>query len=143
MIPIAVVKDWMNKDDAGRYSVLPDQKILLQGWARDGLTEEQIAKKMHIAYSTFKEWKRKYPAFSAAIKTGREVADYAVENALFKKALSGDVGAICFYLKNRCANKWRDKPEDKSKSDNLLMKELIELNKAPPPPLDEQEGGPQ
>ena len=37
--------------------------------------------------------------------------DIAVENALLKKALGGDVGAICFWLKNRKPDKWRDRQE--------------------------------
>lgn len=78
----------------------------------DGLTDEQIAVNMGIDYSTLRGWKKKFAAFSTALKKGKEVADYAVENALYKKALSGDVGAICFWLKNRRPDKWRDHPED-------------------------------
>ncbi len=61
--------------------------IEIEGWARDGLTDEQIAKNLGIAYSTFKEYKGKYPAFSATLKRGKEVVDREVENALLKRAL--------------------------------------------------------
>lgn len=64
-----------------------DKLILLEGWARNGLTGEQIAHNMGISYSTFKVWKNKYPSFSAAIKRGNEVVDILVENALLKRAL--------------------------------------------------------
>lgn len=67
-----------------------DKLILIQAWARDGLTDEQIAHNMGIAYSTFKEWKKKYTAFSAILKKGKEVADYEVENALYKSAMGYD-----------------------------------------------------
>lgn len=60
--------------------------LLIGGWAMDGLTEEQIAHNMGIAYSTFREWKKTYPAISAVLKKNREVADRHVENALYKKA---------------------------------------------------------
>lgn len=60
--------------------------LLIGGWAMDGLTEEQIAYNMGIAYSTFREWKKTYPAISAVLKKNKEVADRHVENALYKKA---------------------------------------------------------
>lgn len=60
--------------------------LLIGGWAMDGLAEEQIAHNMGIAYSTFREWKKTYPAISAVLKKNREVADRHVENALYKKA---------------------------------------------------------
>ena len=104
-----------------------DHLILGQGWARDGLTEEQIAHNIGISASTLREWKGRFPAFSAAIKKGKEVVDYAVENALLKRALSGDTGAICFWLKNRRPDKWRDKPETDRAPDMSLMHALIDV----------------
>lgn len=64
-----------------------DKLILVEGWARNGLTDEQIAKNLGIAYSTFREYKKKYSALSAALKKGKEVIDFEVENALLKRAL--------------------------------------------------------
>ena len=86
-----------------------DNLIRVQGWARDGLTDQQIAEKMGIGVRTLYEWKKKHPQFSQALKSGKEVVDYAVENALLKKALAGDVGACCFWLKNRRPDKWKDR----------------------------------
>lgn len=57
-----------------------DNITLLGAWARDGLTQAQIAKNMGIALSTLKEWIKKYPAISAALKKGKELADYEMEN---------------------------------------------------------------
>ena len=88
-----------------------DNLVLISGWARDGLTDEQIAKNMGVAYSTFREWVKKFPTISAALKNNKEIADYQVENALYLKAISGDVGACCFWLKNRRPDRWRDKPD--------------------------------
>ena len=98
----------------GKYEewLQQDNLILLQGWARDGLTDEQIADNMGITGSTLYEWKKKYPEISEALKKGKEVIDYQVENALLQKALNGDTGAICFWLKNRRPDTWRDKPQD-------------------------------
>ncbi|MEI2338910.1 helix-turn-helix domain-containing protein [Priestia megaterium] len=61
--------------------------VLLEGWARDGLTDEQIAHNVGISRSTLNDWKKKYPDISDALKKGKEVVDLQVENALLKRAL--------------------------------------------------------
>ena len=78
-------------------------------WARDGLIEKEIASKLHISLTTLKTWKNAYPSFLAALKENKDVADAKVEQALYKKALSGDTTAMIFWLKNRQVQKWRDK----------------------------------
>lgn len=112
-----------------------DKLILVEGWARDGLTDEQIAKNLGIGIRTFYEYKEKYPQFSQSLKRGKEVVDTEVENALLKRALGytydeetyeelsdgtsksktvtkhipGDTTAQIFWLKNRKPGVWRDK----------------------------------
>jgi hypothetical protein len=88
-----------------------DGLLLIEGWARDGLTDEQIAGNMGITVSTLYEWKKKYSEISEALKKTKEVVDREVENALYKKALSGDTTALIFWLKNRRPNDWRDRRE--------------------------------
>lgn len=110
---------------------------LLEGWARDGLTDEQIAHNMGVHVSTLYEWKRRFPELSEALKKGKEVVDYQVENALLKRALgyevtevtveesdegtkrretvkhiAPDVTAQIYWLKNRRPKKWRDRPQE-------------------------------
>jgi hypothetical protein len=58
----------------------------LKGWKRDGLTDEQIAHNMGIGMTTFYRWQTEHGEFREALKKGREVADYEVVNALFKRA---------------------------------------------------------
>lgn len=72
----------------GKYQkwLEPENLILLQGWARNGLTDEQIAKNMGISRSTLAEWKKKYSDISDTLKKGKDVVDIEVENALLKKA---------------------------------------------------------
>ena len=133
------INDWLEKD----------KLILLEGWARDGLTDEQIAKNMGIATSTFYEWKKKEKEFSETLKKGKEVVDFEVENALLKRALgyeyeeetyengvltkkvkkqvAPDTTAQIFWLKNRQVKKWRDKVEI---ADNDAIKKLDELLEA-------------
>lgn len=64
-----------------------DNLFLVECWARDGLTNADIAERMGINESTIKLWKDKYPEFAKAINTGKEIVDYKVENALLKSAL--------------------------------------------------------
>ena len=60
--------------------------LRIAGWARDGCTDEEIAKNVGVAYSTLRVWRDKYPALSAALKCARDVADRKVENKLFERA---------------------------------------------------------
>lgn len=65
----------------------PDNLIKLEGWARNGLTDEQIANNIGINRTTLYAWKAKYTDFSNALKRGKEVIDIMVENALLKSAM--------------------------------------------------------
>ena len=98
----------------GKYQkwLEPDSLILLEGWARDGLTDEQIAAKIGIHVSTLYDWKDKYPEISEALKKGKDVVDFEVESALYQAAISGNVTAQIYWLNNRKPNKWRNKPKD-------------------------------
>lgn len=69
------------------YWLTPDGLLLLEAWARNGLTDEQIAKNMGVTTSTFYVWKNKYSEISESLKKGKEVVDTEVENALLQKAL--------------------------------------------------------
>lgn len=120
-------KDWLT----------PEGLMILKGWARDGLIDEQIADKMGIAPSTLYRWKDEYKEISEALKEGKEVVDYQVENALLNKAISGNTTAQIFWLKNRRPDKWRDR-QDVSHSggihvrnqyENMTEEELMELAK--------------
>lgn len=73
----------------GKYHewLTPEGLALLEGWARDGLTDEQIADNMGIKRPTLYEWKKRHPDISDTLKKGKEVIDRHVENALLKRAL--------------------------------------------------------
>lgn len=114
----------------------PEGLLKIEGWARDGLTDEQIAEKIRITPSTLYEWKKRYSEISEALKKGKEVVDRQVENALLKRALGyqytektveksvegtkvketvkevvPDTTAQIFWLKNRRPDLWRDKKD--------------------------------
>lgn len=124
----------------GKYDkwLTNDGLTKIQGWARDGLTERQIAEdKMGVAMSTLSDWKIRFPELLEALKLGKEVVDRQVENALLKRALgyeydeithepdkdtgqlvvskivrkqvAPDTTAQIFWLKNRKPNEFRDK----------------------------------
>ncbi len=61
--------------------------IKIEGWARDGLTDEQIAQNMGIRRQTLYEWIKRFPVISDTLKRGKVVIDRQVENALLKRAL--------------------------------------------------------
>ena len=123
----------------GKYKkrLEPDNILRMQAWARDGLSDEQLAHNMGITPSTLYEWKKKYPEISESLKKGKEVADIEVENALHELAVSGNVTAIIFWLKNRLPEKWRDKRDvdlggevkTSSPYDELSVEELRALAK--------------
>lgn len=121
-----------------------DTLMLLECWARDGYTFQDIANRIGISISTLRMWRSKYPEIDNALKKGREIIDYKVENALLKSALgyktkevkvtttmrygkvvetvkevtdkeqAPNVSAIQCWLYNRLPNKW------KKNRDNLI-----------------------
>lgn len=121
-------QEWLTKEGLLR----------LQGWARDGLTDEQIATNVGINVATLYDWKNKYHQIAEALKDGKDVADRQVENALFKSALGytfdevtkelkddelvvtkvvhkevqPNTTAQIFWLKNRKRAEWRDRVEN-------------------------------
>lgn len=103
-----------------------DGLILLQGWARDGLKDEQIAHNCGITVKTLYEWKNRYSDICDALKKGKEIVDYEVENALLKRAKQGDVTAQIFWLKNRRPEKWRDKVQFTDETSLKKLDSLIE-----------------
>lgn len=73
---------------------------------------------------TFYKYKASCSELNELLKKSKEVVDYEVENALYKSAMSGNVSAMIFWLKNRRPDKWRDKREH---SEIELMKKELQL----------------
>jgi hypothetical protein len=74
-----------------------------------GYTDQNLADYFKITTTCLNDWKKKYPAFSASVKEGKEGVDREIVQALFDKAKAGDTTAMIFWLKNRQKNAWRDK----------------------------------
>lgn len=126
------------------YWLTEEGLLLIEGWARDGLTDKQISKNIGISESTLNDWKKKFPEFSESLKQSKEIADRQVENALRKTALGfyyeedmvtnqGDVVRVkkyskpnttaqIFWLKNRKPADWRDKQEIEQTNTNIEIR---------------------
>lgn len=102
-----------------------DNLLLLQGWKRDGLTDEQVAEKIGVAARTLERWKASHSQISRALKIGKTKANFAVENKLFQKAMTGNIAAIIFWLKNNWHEKYSDNP--KTDDEKALDKAKTEL----------------
>jgi hypothetical protein len=141
--------EWLTKDNLTR----------LTGWARDGLTDDQIAAKMGVCRTTLYDWYNRYPDILNAVKKGKEPVDVEVENALLKRALgydyeetitevedlgggktrkhvkrvtrhvAGDTTAQIFWLKNRPPDRWRDRHEQSIGVEVEDLTPLVELLK--------------
>lgn len=78
-----------NRGSHGKYGawIAPEGLLKIQGWARDGLSDKQIAHNIGITQTTLYEWQKRFPELSEALKKGKEVVDREVENALLKRAM--------------------------------------------------------
>jgi len=69
-----------------KWDSVKDKLILVEAWARDGLTDCQIAKNLGISESTLNKYKLDHSEFLQSLKKGKEVVDIEVENSLLKRA---------------------------------------------------------
>ena len=119
----------------------------LEGWARDGLTDEQIARNVGINPATLYKWIERFSEIGEALKRGKAPVDFEIENALRKRALGydyeevitemygdgkkhikkvkrhvpPDVTAQIFWLKNRRPDRWREKPADAQREEAVKV----------------------
>ena len=112
-----------------KWEEVKEKLVLVEGWARDGLTDEQIANNLGISKTTFYKFKDEHSELSELLKKGKEVVDYQVENALLKNALEGNVTAQIYLLNNRKPKQWKNKRENiESNSEEITRVEQL-LNK--------------
>lgn len=115
-----------------------DFPIRAEGYAREGLDDKQIARKLGISWRVYYEYQKRYPQFRQAIARGKAPVDFEVENALLKRALGfeyaelivesdakgkpvrqkvirktviPDVDACWKWLFNRRRDRWQARPE--------------------------------
>lgn len=123
----------------GKYQewLTPEGLLKIEGWKRDGLSDEQVAENMGIGTTTLYRWEQEHEEFREALKKGREVVVRHLENTLIKRAsgydieetiyfqdknggvnerktikhIPPDTTALIFALKNMSPNNWRDRKE--------------------------------
>ena len=124
--------------------------LLIASWRRGGSSVSEIAEKIGVSPKKLESMAKSENALYDALRYGREQTDAMVEEALLKKALGfyvseekrvvkangqeeittvskevpPDVTAAAAWLKNRCPDKWRDKPQD---SDNEVFRRLEKI----------------
>jgi len=129
----------------------PDGLTKITGYARDGMTDAEIAKAVGVGEATLYRWKNSFPAIADALAQGKEIVDYRAEETLLRRAMgytytevtrepnkSGklavtksvtkevapDVAAAFIWLKNRQPKKWRNNPESGSTGGVMLVDDL-------------------
>lgn len=128
----------------------------IKGWARKGLTNDQIAANIGINRDTLYTWCNKYPDFADALKKTKEVNVYEVEDAMFKAAkgyfvtetktitnkdgkilrvenikkwIAPNTTAQIFFLKNKDPENWRERNEISLAESNGVLESLMALHK--------------
>ena len=141
----AKVVDWITEDGLKR----------INSWARDGLTNAQIAYNIGIVEATLYRWQNEYPEVKKAIKDGKRPVDFEVENQLLRNAMGYEyeetrsymeeqpdgshkrkvdthtryalpnVTAQIFWLKNRKPNQWSDRQVVEHSGEVNILNEIL------------------
>ena len=153
-----------------RYKQVVEPRLEeITSWARDGVTEAEMAKRLGISYSSFKNYKNINLSFLSALKKSKEHYDNQVVEALHKNTLGGivelkvpikikktffnehgkkereeeeiiyattqeyvkpDTMAQIYWLNNRQAQKWKNKPisEEKEHPEEKLNELILSLD---------------
>jgi len=113
-----------------------DLLIMVEGMARQGATENDIAKALGITTRTLYTYRQTCPKLAEAMKRGKAVTDFTVESALYRRAvgctetviqrkvlpdgseivtetvkhIAPDTAACARWLALRCPDRWRELP---------------------------------
>jgi len=124
-----------------------------------GCTDPELAELFNVSRTSINNWKNEHPEFLDAIKRGKDEFDVATAENCLKKRIEGyeyqeakvvevdgvvtrkevtkkhiapDVGALCFFLKNRNPERWRDKQDfllSGDKDNPVALKWQVEIVK--------------
>lgn len=144
-----VVDEWVAEDpdfanavnpkkSSRAHKFTPKTLTAIRRACEAGLTNQEVADLLGVAYSTFSYWLATNPLLVKAMTVGKEVADNRVEMSLYQRAIgyqqpavkifmptgavapvyaryveqvAPDVTACYHWLKNRRPNEWRDRRE--------------------------------
>ena len=93
----------------------PENKLRIQGWARDGLIEKQIYKNMGIGKSTFYKWKNENVEFAELLKESKKTADREVQSAVNALCNKPTLKSVSEIVKEVLAGKWGNGADRKNK----------------------------
>ena len=114
-----------------------------------GATDEELAGFFEVPVAELRGWLAGVPAFAAAVRAGRDLADAEVADRLYRRALGfshdavrifadrevpyvehypPDTAACIFWLKSRRPAQWRDRPDRDAAGDAAGL--LAELDAA-------------
>lgn len=122
--------------EMGKYEekVLPRLSEIAE-WAKNGYTEEDVAKELGISYSGFRNYKKQHLELEGVLTENKKIADNAVRAALYRRAtgysyvneskirvdgklvtnqkttvhIEPDTQAAKFWLMNRDPENWKDR----------------------------------
>ena len=69
------------------YWITEEGLLKIEGWARDGLTDEQIAHNMGINIATLYAWKKKYSEIYKSLKKRKRSCRYFSGKCFVKKGI--------------------------------------------------------
>ncbi len=127
--------------------------LLIRYMARDGLDYDEITKKLSLSKRKMNSLLQKDEALKKELEYAKLLTDYAVEDALLKKALGStsietketqkssgvesvtvtkeipsDTAALKFWLEHRCPERWSEKSEFNQSIDERLEKITDEIS---------------
>lgn len=108
-----------------------DFPLMAQGYARQGLNDKQIAKKLGISLSTYYQYQVDHSDFSEAIKKGKSPVDVMVENAFLKRALGFEYEEI--HTEYRLQDKKKKKAGEKEEEPKAIPVIIKKIKKFIPP----------
>lgn len=93
----------------------PEMARQVDALGRLGAVDRDVADVFGVSLRTIHAWKRSRPDFLHSLRRGKLIADAAVADALYRRAVgSADypphTAACIFWLKNRRPREWGDRP---------------------------------
>jgi hypothetical protein len=112
-----------------KWNEIKEKLETIELWASMGLSNNQIAFNLGISKDTFYRYKTLYSDLSDCLKRGKSIADFKVENALYKKATG-------YTLKETIAAKVKDiYYDDNGNKCQRERLDTVEVEKEVPPDI--------
>lgn len=93
--------------------------LKLEGLARDGWEDRQIADYLHYNETWFCELKKKYPELAEALDRGRQPLDVIIENSLAKRCMGMKVKTI--------TKRWMNHPDGTQTDIEIIQETTTEI----------------